>query len=155
MNLRQKLVYTGFGALLTVIGMGFASVVSPPLIAQKAAGEIVCTKLTVVDETGQPAIILVSYEGDRSLSIMDKERESGIILALGEKDSSLFFFDEARNARANLGLNETGGYLSIGRSEREDKGGVLLGVREGTGIVMVADRHGQVVGHLPDSPNVR
>ena len=143
------------GAIIMLVGVGVGVIVSPPLIAQKAAGEIVCTKLTVVDETGQPAIILVSYEGDRSLSIMDKERESGIILALGEKDSSLFFFDEARNARANLGLNETGGYLSIGRSERGDKGGVLLGVREGTGIVMVANRHGQVVGHLPDSPNVR
>lgn len=153
MNFRQKLAYTMFGALLALVGVLFGSIISPPLIAQKAVGEIVCTKLTVVDETGQPAIILVVDKDGRSLSMMDKMKNSGITLNLGERDSALLFFNKTRNATANLGLNETGGYLSIG--DMGKKGGVLLGVHEGTGIVMVADRHGQVVGHLPDSPNVR
>ena len=153
MNNKQRFGYMILGAIIMLVGVGVGVIVSPPLIAQKAAGEIVCTKLTVMDETGQPAIILVVDEGGRSLSMMDKMRNSGITLNLGEKDSALLFFDKTRNATANLGLNETGGYLSIG--DMGKKGGVLLGVHEGTGIVMVADRHGQVVGHLPDSPNVR
>ena len=57
MNNGQKFRYMILGAIIMLVGIGVGSIISPPLIAQKAAGEIVCTKLTVVDETGQPAII--------------------------------------------------------------------------------------------------
>ena len=47
-----------------LIGIGVGAIVSPPLIAQRAAlsGEIQCTGLTVVDASGEPAIILRTDE---------------------------------------------------------------------------------------------
>ncbi len=61
MNLRQKLIYTAFGSLLTVIGMLFASVISPPVTAQRDT-DIVCTSLRVVDKAGNTHVFLATTE---------------------------------------------------------------------------------------------
>jgi len=64
MNHKQKCFYTGLGAVIMLIGMGFGAIVSPPLIAQRngVLGEIQCTELTVVDMSGAPAIVLRADE---------------------------------------------------------------------------------------------
>ena len=64
MNHKQKCFYTALGAFIMLIGMGVGAIVSPPLIAQRedVLGEIQCTELTVVDMSGEPAIVLRADE---------------------------------------------------------------------------------------------
>ena len=64
MSYKQKCFYTALGAVIMLIGIGVGAIVSPPLIAQREGvlGEIQCTKLTVVDMSGEPVIVLRADE---------------------------------------------------------------------------------------------
>ncbi len=64
MNHKQKAFYTALGAVIMLVGMGFGAIICPPLIAQRGnvLGDIQCTGLTVVDMSGEPAIILRADE---------------------------------------------------------------------------------------------
>ena len=68
MNYKQKLGYIVLGAVIMLVGLGLGTIVSPPLIAQKdgALDEIQCSKLTVVDKAGQPAIVMGTDEESRN-----------------------------------------------------------------------------------------
>ena len=70
MIFRQKLIYMGFGALLAIIGILFASIASPPLSALENGvfDTVVCRTLAIVDETGTTRIML-GLAGDEVVAI--------------------------------------------------------------------------------------
>ena len=109
MNHKQKAFYTLFGAVIMLIGMTVRAIVSPPLIAQRngVLGEIQCTGLTVVDRSGEPAIVLrademlgngvvihnptgtpavllVADDTGNSLAVVDKSGEPAVLLRTSE-----------------------------------------------------------------------
>ena len=59
MNRQQKLGYMVLGAVIMAVGIGLGAVVSPPLIAHRNGvfDEVVCGKLTVVNEKGIGEIV--------------------------------------------------------------------------------------------------
>ena len=73
MNHKQKLGYTVLGAVIMLIGIGVGSIVCPPLVAQRNGvfDEIVCSKLTVVDEMGKVAIRSAALKTGHSILIFD------------------------------------------------------------------------------------
>ena len=152
MNFRQKLVYTLFGALLTLVGMLFNNIVAPPVTAQRET-DIVCTSLKVVDETGEPRILLTANQEGGTLAIRDKTENFIASLSTEQKTPALYLVDQKRNGKVDLVVNEYGGNVLL--SGGPGKGGVLMSIYEGTGIITVADKSGKVKGHLPDSLNVR
>ena len=124
MNFRQKLVYTLFGALLALVGMLFSSIVAPPVTARMGT-EIVCTLLTVVDEAGNPVILLFADEN-------------------GGRQA---FVDKAAKPLIALGATENGPIVRVLSNTHEGK--VTLTTDEQGGFVTVQDRTGNTVGGLP------
>ncbi len=82
------------GAGIMLVGLGIGAIVSPPLIAQRYGvfGEIQCTRLTVVDESGNKAIVLAGGDGgeyeENHLSIYYPQGEEGIRLGCFEPGTS-------------------------------------------------------------------
>ena len=60
MNSKQKFGYTILGAVIMAVGIGIGAIISPSLTAQSNGvfDEIVCRKLTVVNEEGTEKIVL-------------------------------------------------------------------------------------------------
>ena len=86
MNYKQKLGYMVLGAVIMLIGMSVDSILSPPLIAQRSGGidEIVCSKLTIVDKYGRPAIVLdITEESGNAIKIFNFEGKHGVHLSAG------------------------------------------------------------------------
>lgn len=86
MNHKQKCFYTVLGALIMLIGIGVGAVVSSPLIAQRNSvlGEIQCTGLTVVDMSGEPAILLHTSELANRVIIRNSSGKDGSRLSAGK-----------------------------------------------------------------------
>ena len=109
MNHKQKCFYSALGALIMLIGMGVGVILCPPLIAQRAdlIGDLKCTSLTVVDMSGEPAIVLrtdetlgngillhnpagtpavllVADETGNSVAVADKSGEPAVLLRTSE-----------------------------------------------------------------------
>ena len=70
MNDKQKLGYTALGAAIALIGIGVGIAVSPLFDVGPNApfGEIECTKLTMIDEGGDPCV--VGYADDQGNGII-------------------------------------------------------------------------------------
>lgn len=87
-NWQVKLVYAGFGGFLMLVGM----VLSPVTAQREKFGEIVCTKLSVVDRAGVPRVVLSTnvYDGlhagrnKRIVTITSGEIGGSKIEAFGE-----------------------------------------------------------------------
>ena len=109
MNHRQKCFYTALGAVIMLVGMGVGAMVSPPLIAQRGdvLDDLKCTSLTVVDMSGEPAIVLrtdetlgngvlihtpagtpavllVADEAGNSVAVADKSGKPAVLLRTSE-----------------------------------------------------------------------
>ena len=124
MNFRQKLVYTLFGALVTLVGMLFGNVISPSVTAQKGT-DTVCTSLTVVDEAGNPVILLFA----------------------DENGGRMVFVDKAAKPLIALGATENGPIVRVLSNKHEGK--ITLTTDEQGGFVTVQDQTGNTVGGLP------
>ena len=77
MNYKQKMGYTAFGVVITLISMFFGAIISQPLVAQRNGGidEIQCSKLTIVDKYGRPAIVLdITEESGNAIKIFNSGR---------------------------------------------------------------------------------
>ena len=92
MNLRQKLIYTGFGSLLTIIGMLFASIISPPLIALENGvfDKVICNEFAVVDKAGNPRI-LIDVNERATIGILNKTGDTAAYLVSSEHGPMLNF----------------------------------------------------------------
>ena len=73
----------GLGAVIMLIGLAVGAIVSPPLIAQRNGvfDEIQCTKLTVVDNMGEKAVVLRSDKktGNRVI-VLDNMGNRAVLL---------------------------------------------------------------------------
>ena len=86
MNYKQKMGYTAFGVVITLISMFFGAIISQPLVAQRNGGidEIQCSKLTIVDKYGRPAIVLdITEESGNAIKIFNFEGNRGVQLSAG------------------------------------------------------------------------
>ena len=133
MNQKQKCFYTALGAVIMLIGMGIGAMVSPPLIAQRGdvLGEIQCTGLTVVDASGEPAIILrtdeslgngivihnpagtpavlfVADDTGNSVAVTDKSGEPAVLLRTSELANRVI----VRNPKGNDGVRLSAGKVA-------------------------------------------
>ena len=86
MTYKQKFRYTLLGTVTMLIGLAVGVIISPPLIAQRSGGidEIVCSKLTIVDKYGEPAIVLdITEESGNAIKIFNFEGKKGAQLSAG------------------------------------------------------------------------
>ena len=92
MTYKQKFRYTLLGAVTMLIGMAVGVIISPPLIAQRSGGidEIQCSKVTIVDKYGEPAIVLgITEENGTAIEIFYPDGKKGVRLSASEGGSSL------------------------------------------------------------------
>ena len=109
MNHKQKCFYTALGAVIMLIGMGVGAIVSPPLIAQRngVLGEIQCTSLTVVDKSGEPAIVLRTDETlGNGVIIHNKEGTPALFLVADDTGNSIAVADKSGEPAVLLRTSE-------------------------------------------------
>ena len=132
MNLKQKLIYTMFGALLTLMGMLFASAFSPPLIAQRD-GEIICTSLTVVDEAGNACITLDTDEDGGMVSVGNKTEGTLVRMSVTDDGGTIGINGKTQIAAVLLGATNLGGFVAT--RSHAGKGIAALTINEDAGRV--------------------
>ncbi len=167
MNHKQKLGYTGLGALIMLVGIGVGSIVSPPLNAQRNGvfGKIQCTGLTVVDKHGKPAIYLESREGGNGITLIDKAGNLAVSLSANRAhDKYLAFhgvnvYNQAGKNGIALTSNDLGNTVQVWYG---DNNGIVLDTNALTGNgVGVYDQKSNLVlilragGVLPNGVFVR
>ena len=154
MQNRIKLGYTVLGAVIMLIGLTVGAIVSPPLIAQRNGvfGEVVCTRLTVVDKHGRTAIDLESTEKANSILLIDKADNLAVSLsairAYGKYAAShgVAVYDQAGKNAVVLNSTPVSNTVHV---YREDKFGVVLHAETLLGNhVTVQDQKGNTVVDL-------
>jgi len=129
MHVKQKLMYMGFGCLLTLAGYILACA-SNDIVAQSGVqdvtfGEITCRNLRVVDEKGNLGVALWTDE------------DGGAVYASGKDGGS-----------ARLGNKGHGGEIAIWNKAGENV--VQAGVTDtGEGVIVTRDKHGYPTDSLP------
>ena len=98
MNHKQKALYTLFGAAIMLMGLSVGSLVCPPVIAlkEKVLDEIYCTGLTVINSSGEPAIVLRTDETlGNGLVIHTPRGEPALLLVADETANSVAVTDKS------------------------------------------------------------
>ena len=126
MNQKQKFGYTVLGALIMLVGIGIGSIVSPPLIAQGDGvfDEIKCTKLTVVDKAGKPAVALATSEDGNRVTVTDKAGKPAFVLSTDEEGNRVTVADKAGKPAVALAANKDGNHVVV--IDKAGKLGVAL-----------------------------
>ena len=143
MNNKQKFGYTILGAVIMLIGVGVGAIVSPPLTAQRNGvfGKIECTGLTVIDTSGNPAVVLGASEQLMSSGTTPVRIKRNGVLVLDPSGKDAVFLS------ANEGMNSLSVY---NKSGAETKEAVFLFASEflGNGVI-VSDQAGKdvVISH--------
>ena len=131
------------GAVIMLIGLAVGTIVSPPLGAQRNGvfDEILCKRLTVVDEDGNKAIILGSIEGLNVVIVLDKQGEKAITLESFESGNSVVVLNKQGKEAVELTDTEYGGRVSVYNNQGKNR--VAMGVNEyGNGAVSTWDKNG-------------
>ena len=138
---KQKAGLMALGSVFTIIGMLFAIGMLPSVTAQRDKfGDIECTGLTVVDASGQKAVVLDSNENGGSVNTYDtggNPRVSIWVDVLGGRVNVYSSKDPWTSAL--LYFDEYGGHFTV------------YGNESGTGVELSTDEHGgrvEVVGKL-------
>ncbi len=138
MNQKQKCFYTVLGALIMLIGMGVGATLCPPLIAQKGdvLGEIQCTGLTVVDMSGEPAIVLRTDESlGNGIVIHNPQGTPAVLLVADEIGNSLAVTDKSGEPAVLLRTSELANRVIVRNPAGKD--GVRLSAGKVTNRVTV------------------
>ena len=93
MNYKQKLGYMVLGAVIMLVGMGAAFVLSPPLSAHDTE-YIVCKGLTVVDGKRNKAIRLMVGENRNYIIVYDKTGKKAVGLHTDGTGNGVVVFDK-------------------------------------------------------------
>ena len=154
MNNKRKIYYAVWGMVITFVGIGMGAMVTSSLIAQKNGvfDEIQCTKLTVVDKTGKPAIVLNTIDEANHIMLFDKKGKPGIHLWVSEGQHSIGVLDETGQTAVSLRALENGNGISI--HDTAGKVALNLFVTQtpmGNGIV-VYDQAGNIKWTTPVTP---
>ena len=146
MNFRQKLAYTTFGMLLTVMGMWIGSTIVPPVTAQRDT-DIVCTSLTVVDKAGNPCVIIKTTENGGDVTVTDKTKKSGVSIGNDSKYGGwLTVYDEIGTSIVGLTSHKYGGGVIV--YDKTGRKGIYLFTDEYGGEIATYDEE-VLTGKLP------
>ena len=114
MNHRQKLGYTALGAIIMLIGMTIDNLIAPPVTAQHNGtfDEIQCSKLTVVNANGRPAIILSSNPTSGSeISLYDQVGRRRVIVRADTDGTFMKFNHPSAPSLTLTVLDEGAGFI--------------------------------------------
>ena len=150
-NWQFKLVYTGFGGFLMLIGM----LLSPVTAQREKFGEIVCTKLSVVDKDGIPVVILSSVENGGTCSVLNTDGEvfighkvdpyyldvKGVFIGISERGGSVQVVGKDWKSQAVLGVDEQGG--NVAAYGNDLRSAVKLATDEHGGHVTINGKDGK------------
>ena len=132
------------GAVIMLIGLGVGAMISPPLSAQRNGvfGEIQCTKLTVVDNMGRPAVVLASSEEGNVIALAGKQGKAAIgLLSHEDVGNSLTICNKQGEEVVMLHSTEYGGRVDVLNNQAKPR--ATMGVNEyGNGAVSTWDRNG-------------
>ena len=172
MNHGQKCFYTALGAVIMLIGMGAGAIVSPPLIAQRgdALGDLECTSLTVVNMSGEPAIVLradealgngvvihnpagapavlfVADETGNSVAVADKLGEPAVLLRTSELANRVIVRNPAGKDGIRLSAGKVANRVTV--YNPEETNAVQLYADEVTNRVSIHNKVGIIRWEAP------
>lgn len=172
MNHKQKCFYTALGAFIMLVGLSVGALICPPLIAQRedVLEDLKCTSLTVVDGSGEsaivlradetlgngivihnkestPALLFVSDETGNSVAITDKSREPAILLRASELANRVI----VRNPVGKDGVRLSAGKVTnrVTVYNPEEANAVQLYANEMTNRISVHNKVGVVTWEAP------
>ena len=108
MNHKQKCFYTALGAFIMLIGLGIGAIVSPPLIAQRedVLGDLKCSSLTVVDMSGEPAVLLRTSELANRVIVRNPSGQDGVRLSAGKATNRVTVYNPEETNAVQLYADE-------------------------------------------------
>ena len=134
MNTKQKLGYMVVGGLLVAAGM----IISPLNAKIDKFGEIVCTRLAVVDVEGNERIILgtkfLNEEGHPALRVVDANGEPRVLFTTDANGGSVVATGYDGKSAASLRIGERGGEVTA--YGKDNLSMVALGFDELGGLVV-------------------
>lgn len=168
MNTREKFSYMAFGAALMFLGM-LLTLMSPLTAQRDRFGEIVCTKLTVIDSvTGKTQSVMRSaeYGGEISVHSNDALRVARLVVGtdgggkvIAHNKAGGFALLHANNMggsitiignpgtkywenEVGMGYSPLGGYVKV-TNKPNSKGAAIMSIDlDGNGTVFTMDKHG-------------
>ena len=101
MNQKQKLGYMALGAGIMALGIIIGKVIAPGIEAQSNGvfDEIICTKLTVVNDAGTHKIELISEQDQNILRLTDRAGTPQIGISVSDDGNSMMIMN-----RRNRGI---------------------------------------------------
>ena len=104
-----------------LIGMSMNSILSPPLNAQRngVSGEIECSKLTVVDKTGKPAIALTSDEEGNGILLYNQVGKDAATLYTKGDETRLFIYNATGKKAVDFEVSEMATKLALLTEEEQ------------------------------------
>ena len=164
MNYKQKFGYMALGAGILAIGIIIGQVITPDIEAQSNGvfDEIQCTKLTVVDNMGKPAVRLGSYENwgngvivynkqgkgavrlrsnalGNGVVVYNKQGKEAVILGSDEESNEVVVYNRQGKEAVKLRSSELGNVVSL--SNKQEEPSVVLVSSEDLGNrVIVANK---------------
>ena len=90
--MNQKFRYTILGAVIMLLGIGLGAIISPSLIANPKTtrlDEIICSKITVVDENGKVGVVLFATGEINGLVINEKNTANKAVTIASNKAASV------------------------------------------------------------------
>ena len=148
MNHKQKLGYMALGAGIMVLGIIIGQAITPDIEAQSNGvfDEITCRKLTVVDRSDTPIVVVDSNEVANSMIIYNKDKagEPAFILSANKAGNGAEVFDKAGGRLAfRLSSTEIINSLSI---VGKGKGAVFsLTTGQAGSVIAISDTAGNIV----------
>ena len=110
------------GAGIMLIGLAAGAIVTTPLIAQRedVFGEIQCSRLVVVDETGKPAITLATDakehglpEKQNAVIVYNKSGEKAVVIGTHREHNGVDVHNKQGEPLAGLSASRQGGVLRL------------------------------------------
>lgn len=147
MNHKQKLNYTVLGAVIMLIGLVLGAIVATPLIAQNngVVDEVRCSKLVVVDEAGQPAILLGSIEKDINIiALHNSAGKLAAVLHTKNHGGNLIIYNQDQKNGVLLSANKQGGSIDI-YNQAEKRGVVLKATNKGNVVALLNEEEEQAI----------
>ena len=150
MNHKQKLGYMALGAGILAVGIIIGQVITPGIEAQSNGvfGEIQCTKLTVVDNMGKPAVRLGSYENwGNGVIVYNKQGKGAVRLRSNALGNGVVVYNKQEEPSVVLASDEESNVIAVldfvRTSQNMGKWSVILGSDEESNEVVVYNRQGK------------
>ena len=172
MNHKQKVFYTLFGAVIMIVGVAVGTILCPPLIAQRTdlPSDLKCTSLTVVDRSGEPAIVLrtdetlgngvvihnpagtpallfVADETGNSIAVTNKSGEPTVLLRTSKLANRVIVRNPAGKDGVRLSAGKVTNRVTV--CNPEETNAVLLYADEVTNRVSVYNKVGIIKWEAP------